>query len=413
MFKKSRPLRVLYTAGPSKVIGTYKSWVNGQDDPSQVAVAYSAQFFSVCRDLGAEAYVLSWSDEKDFFRDGQFTLEQRPNPFRRAPGLRYHFGQVLYGLQVVMTALRWRADVAVIADGTTHWFVLFLLPLLGVKLVPSIHCALWRKYLPRKKSETLLLGLSRYVFTKSAAILAITKDVADQVREVMGYNPSVPVLEFLPLYRTNQFGDLPAPDRDRLPFRVMFAGRMEVDKGIFDLLEVAKQLAAEGRHDIVFDFCGGGRATEALRQAATEAKLDSIIIHGYCNRDEMRERLGQAHVIIAPTKSTFNEGICKVVVEGVLVGRPVVASAACTGLFYVSAGAIEVQPDDVQGYKEAILKLRNDASFYEQKRQGCYEARELFYDPANSWGNTLKSALMKLPKASVEVPQDAETKVPV
>ena len=45
------PLRILYAAGPGDVIGTYRHWKEGRDDPSQIAITYSGQFYSLCKEL--------------------------------------------------------------------------------------------------------------------------------------------------------------------------------------------------------------------------------------------------------------------------------------------------------------------------------------------------------------------------
>ena len=63
--KNRRPLRILYAAGPGDVVGTYRHWKEGRDDPSQVAVTYSGQFYDLCRDLGAEGYVISYCPRPD------------------------------------------------------------------------------------------------------------------------------------------------------------------------------------------------------------------------------------------------------------------------------------------------------------------------------------------------------------
>ena len=55
----SRRLRILYAAGPGDVVGTYRHWKSGVDDPSQVAITYSAQFYQLCKELDADGYVIS------------------------------------------------------------------------------------------------------------------------------------------------------------------------------------------------------------------------------------------------------------------------------------------------------------------------------------------------------------------
>src|SRR5436305_14053187 len=78
-----RPLRILYVAGPGDVAGTYAHWKAGRDDPSEVAVTYSGQFFDVCRELGAPGYVIASSAKPADVRDGQFRIVHRPIPFAR------------------------------------------------------------------------------------------------------------------------------------------------------------------------------------------------------------------------------------------------------------------------------------------------------------------------------------------
>ena len=160
----SKPLRIIYAAGPGDVIGTYHHWINGQDDPSQVAVTYSSQFYQVCCALDSKGYVISSHNDKGFVRDSRFTIEHRPIPFFSASGLLYHLGQLWYAVQLIASAIRFRASVVVVDSGTTHWFTLSLLTWIGVKVIPSQHCVLWRKYASQRRVERLILGLSRSLF---------------------------------------------------------------------------------------------------------------------------------------------------------------------------------------------------------------------------------------------------------
>lgn len=392
-----KPLRILYAAGPGDVIGTYNHWINRQDDSSQVSVTYSSQFYEVCRALDAQSYVISSFEEKKFVRDGQFTIEHRSNPLRSRSGLLYHLGQLLYGFRLIASAVRFRANVAVVADGTTHWFVLSLLPWLGVQVVPSLHCVLWRKYAPQRMVEKLILKLSCNLFASSCtAILAASEDISEQVVQLTGGRHRS-LVKFLPTYRRTEFADVAEPDHKRSPFRVLFAGRIERDKGVFDLLDVAKRFATEGRHDIKFELCGGGSALEPLRQDAKLAGVDaSFTCHGHCHKRQMREMFNRAHAVIVPTRTDFVEGFNQVVVEGVLSGRPVVTSAVCPALSYVRDAVVEVPPNDIKGYTDALLKLCNDREFYEEKRQGVLGVQEQFYDISQGWGAVLKSILVAI-----------------
>src|SRR5919199_1197345 len=392
-----KTLRVLYAAGPGDVIGTYRNWVEGHDDPSQVSITYSGQFYEVCRALDAQVYVISSSAQRKFLCDGQFTIEHRPIPFRSSFGLLYHLGQLWDGLRLIASAVRFRSDIAVVADGTTHWFVLSLLPWLGIQVIPSLHCVLWRKYLPKRRGENLILQLSRNFFARDCtAILAVSDEIGEQVY-LLTEGQHRPILRTFPVYRRSEFVGIDEPDAKRSPFRVLFVGRIERDKGVFDLLEVAKRFAAEDRRDITFDLCGDGSVIESLRLAATQARIDSsFVCHGYCNKPQMRQMYSLSHVVIVPTRAEFVEGFNKVVVEGILAGRPVVASSVCTDLSYLRAAIVESPPDDIKAYGDALLKLYDDREFYKEKQRSCRGLQEQYYDDSSSWGAALKSILVAI-----------------
>jgi glycogen(starch) synthase len=393
----SKMLRVLYAAGPGDVIGTYGNWVKGQDDPSQVSVTYSAQFYEVCRALNAQSYVISSCGKKQVLRDGQFAIAHRPFPLRFSSAVAYHLGQLWYGLRLIASAVRFRADVALVADGTTHWFILSLLSWLGVQVVPSLHCVLWRKYQSQSKAEKLILKLNRHFFAKDcAAILTASEDISQQVAELTA-GQHKPILPYLPTYRRTEFAGISQPDKESVPFRVLFAGRIEPEKGVFDLLEVAKHLAALGRQDIRFDICGNGSALESLRESAKRAGVDSFFVcHGHCNKPQMREMFNQSHAVIVPTRTDFVEGFNQVVVEGVLSGRPVITSAVCPALSYVRPAVIEVPPDNPMAYADALIELCDNSKFYAEKQKSCKGLQEQFYAYSNSWGAKLKSILVAI-----------------
>ncbi|MGI8504418.1 MAG: glycosyltransferase family 4 protein [Hassallia sp.] len=403
----TKPLRILYAVGPEDVIEAYNYWINGQDAPSQVSVTFSSQFYEVCTTLDAKGYVIAQSNKQEFVQDKRFIIERRPVPLPRASGIFYHLRQVWCGLQLLASAIRFRANVVVADSGTTYWFVLSLFSWIGIKVIPSLHCLLWCKYLTPRLVDKLNLTLSRNLFADDCqAILAASQDVAEQISHLTG-GKHQPIFEFFSTYRRADFANIPEPSVERClttsrvsastPFRVLFAGRVEQDKGVFDLLEIAKRFATQGKQDIVFDICGNGSALESLRLAAKQAGVhDSFICHGYCSKPQMREMFSRSHVVIVPTRTEFIEGFNRVVCESILSGRPVVTSAVCPALSYVRDAVVEVPPNDVQAYGDALLALYSDRQLYEQKRQACLIAQEQFYDNTKSWGSALKSILLTI-----------------
>jgi glycosyltransferase involved in cell wall biosynthesis len=391
----TRPLRILYCAGPGNVIGTYRHWKDGYDDPSQVAITYSGQFYEVCRQVGAEAYVISYCEERDKLVDGPFRIEHRPLPVStEGPGPLYRLGQLWSGLKFTLTALCYRPDV-MLTMGGAEWFSLGLIPLLGVKVVVTFHGHLWRVARPPTGLDRFFWKLNGRFFRRHAkAFMYISDSIAEQLRGLTG-PLSVPVLRFTPTYRAELFRPAastppPAPP----PYKVFYAGRVEENKGVFALLDIAKRFKAEGRTDIEFDLCGDGHALDELRRQAKEAGLaDTFRCHGHVIKREMASWYQRSHLVVVPTTTDSIEGLNKVVVEAVLASRPVVTSRVCPALEYVRPGVLEVPPDDTKAYGDAILRLVDDRALYEEKVRGCAASTEQFYDPARSWAATLRKVL--------------------
>src|SRR6185312_8927579 len=227
-----------------------------------------------------------------------------------------------------------------------------------------------------------------------ALVLSASGDISRQLDHLTA-GEHRPVIEFLPTYRPGTFPQNPDPPGERSPFRVLFAGRIERNKGVFDLLEIARRLSAAGRTDIEFDLCGAGSALDELKRHVEQAGLsERFRLHGHRSRPEMREMFRQCHVLIVPTTTDFAEGFNQVVVEGVLAGRPVITSDVCPALEYVRDAVIEVPPDDVSAYEAAIVRLHDDPSLYEQKRAACGVLQTQFYDESRGWAAALRKALL-------------------
>lgn len=200
-------LRIVYAAGPGDVIGTFRHWIEGRDDPSQVSVTYSGQFYDICRELRAESYTIASCRSPGSLREGRFTLVHRPIPFERGPSLPYHLSQIWSGFRLLVSALRFRAHAVVVSSGTAHWFSLAPLPLFGIKVIPTLANVLWPKKKPLGRGARIVLWLDGCFFRRVPyIILSASRDITLQVEEltVTGHTP---VLEFLPTYRLGEFSD--------------------------------------------------------------------------------------------------------------------------------------------------------------------------------------------------------------
>lgn len=390
-------LKIFYAAGPGDVIGAHRNWEEGRDDPTQMSLTYSGQFADVCKNVDADAYIVSSNEKTQTVRSGRFIIEHRPKR-DWGGGLRYHFSEIYYGLSLLVTAVRFCADVAVICSGTTHYFVLSLFRLFGIQVIVSLHNTLWPKGCPPQRlvPRTVLWLDGLFFRWLSNATLGISPECTRQVAELTkGRARSLYVM--YPQFRREYFQDIqPSPPIDELPVRIVFAARIERNKGVFDILEMARELEARLPGRIHWDICGSGADLEALIQQHKGMGLESIVtIHGWTAPADLRRIQGVSHLSIVPTRSDFAEGMAKTALEAILAGRPVIASTVTPAIEIIRAASVEARTDDVDNFVEVILELILNKPRYLELVASCRSLQEQFYDRKHGFSAALNQALVE------------------
>jgi glycogen synthase len=384
--------RLFYAAGPGNVIEAHKNWAQGRNDPSQMSLTYSGQFADFCRDVGAEAYIVSSFGEKSVYRDGAFVLEHRPKPMAGAAGSRYHIAELLYALSLLATAIRFRANIAVVDSGSTHYFMLSLLRMAGIRVVVVLHNSLWPHGFPPTRLPLRLISYLDALFFRwaASATLGVSPECERQVRTLTGGKHG-PLLQIRAQYRPEYFNDIPPPG-DPSPFRIMYAGRIIRAKGVFDILQMAKTIEERAPDRVRWELCGSGPDLEELKLQHREMNLASVVtIRGWTSPADMRDVLIRSHLSIVPTRSNFPEGLAMTVAEAILAGRPVITNSVVPALELCRDACIEAQPDDIDSYVEAIMKLMDNPDEYQRLRKACPDAGQQFYDRTRGEAAVLKA----------------------
>jgi glycogen(starch) synthase len=386
-------LRLVFLAGPGDAMQTFEYWQKGQVNPELTHVGYSHQAFETCRSLGVPMLALTTNKRPGAVEHDQIRVEQWPDAFKDRNGLGWHAAHLSFTKQLIQTVRRFQANVVVLG-GEPYAFLLEPLRLLGVRVVQALHCVLWPTYQAQRPVRRALNLLERRFYRRGFdAILSASEAVNRQVRAISGGEPP-PLVDFLPLFRRELFADIPAPDPAARPFRVIFIARMEANKGIFDLIEVARRLKADGRNDIVFDVCGDGAARAPAEAAIAQHGLgDTMKMHGWCTAPRLHELLSQAHVGIVPTTKDFIEGFNHVIAESLLAGRPVITSPVCPAVEYLNGGVVVVPPEDRDAYRRAIVELADDRKRYATEQVRCRETVAKCLDERFSYGAALRHVL--------------------
>jgi len=328
--------RIFYAAGPGDVIRAHGHWMRNEPDPTQLPITYSSEFCDFCRDINAEAYIVSSHNEKHVFRDGPITLEHRPKPRPGAAGLAYHFHEILYAFRLLERAVRFRANWAVLHSGSTHLFVMPAFRLLGIRTVVMLHNTLWPSgFPPRRRVQRLIARINSMCFRWAAtATVGVSPECIRQVKQLTRGRHNA-LYEIRPHYGRQTFETIPPPppfDRDN-PFKILWSGRMEGNKGPLDVLKIARQIEQRAPGRVRWHVIGTGPVVDQFQCERERLGLNSVVSYSTWKLPtELREIIGITHATIVPTRSVFAEGLAKTAVESVLSGRPVITSRVVPAL---------------------------------------------------------------------------------
>ena len=190
---------------------------------------------------------------------------------------------------------------------------------------------------------------------------------------------SVPVLHTG--VSTSLFKPGVAPKAERLT--IVFAGKLEVNKGVKLLVEAACALAPEFPN-LHLRLLGRGdeKLQQGLRAMAQASGFPSLLdLPGFISRDELPSHLCRAHLFAAP--SHYEGGPGFVYLEAMACGLPVIACSGSGAAEVIRPGetGLLVPPHNLEGLVEALRMLLSDAA----KRQAMGEkARQFVLAEADS-----------------------------
>jgi glycogen(starch) synthase len=391
-------LRIFWAIGPGDVVSSYLNWKSGQDTISETSVTFSSHLFEFCRKHGVNAWAVSSHWRQALVDDGQYIVENRPNVLKASTsGARYHLNEITYAFKLLVSALRYKPDVVIVDSGTTHWFLLSLFRLIRMKVVPNLHNSYWA--IGNRSSSTLKRVIERadgwFFRSIAAASLGVSPECERQVRTLAG--TGVPFFQYRAQFRADEFLTLPLPDYDQRPLHIAFVGRVERNKGVYDIIDMAELLQKRRPGAVVFDLCGTGAAFSDVANEVSRRNLARVIkLHGYLNRPQLLSIYLASHVSIVPTRSDFCEGLPMTCAQAVLCQRPVITSRLSNALDVLHGAIIEARPEAIDDYVRCIELLLDSRETYEQAVAACKTVRGQFIDPSKGLEAALSNVMVYL-----------------
>jgi glycosyltransferase involved in cell wall biosynthesis len=143
------------------------------------------------------------------------------------------------------------------------------------------------------------------------------------------------------------------------PPRIVFAGRLGVRKGIYDLVEALDQLSREGM-DFQAEIAGDGETEEVASLVGVNEQLrDKVNVLGWLYSGELRKLISRSWLFVLPS---YAEGMPLAVLEAMACGRAVVGTQVNEMDQLVSDGesGILLKPGDIGGLAEGIRRICAD-----------------------------------------------------
>lgn len=363
-------MKLFYATGAAAdFISAHRDWRARTGD--SVALTFSGQVADFAQQAGAACLMVSGHPDGRHFDDGQFEIRHIPS--RQASGLRWHVEFARRGLRLLQMAKEFGADVAVIDSGTMPLPLLEAFRQSGIRPVPVFHNTLY-PLAGRTWAGRIAAPLSAFALRRCQPIC-----VSPAVRRQVGHG-----LEIRAQFNRDYFEQFDPPIFKR-PFNILFVGRVEADKGVFDLVDAAKLCGSE----VSWTICGDGSALSNLRSAAQGLPID---VRGFVGAAEQIDLRSHCQAIIVPTRSTFTEGLAMSAVEAVLSGRPLITNRAVPALELLRPACIEHEPDDPASIANAALLLARNEAAWSLRVGACVALQEPFYDRRNG----LAAALAKV-----------------
>lgn len=172
-------------------------------------------------------------------------------------------------------------------------------------------------------------------------------------------------------------------------FSMFFCGRLVAFKGVFNTLEILRELRGRGYENVHLHIVGDGEQLAELKARIESYDLESqITLHGWLKQDALKGLMRKSHVLLLPgiiepqTGRAENQGL--VVQEAQALGLPVIVSdvgGMKYGLLPDKTGYV-IKANDIIGYADAIEQFIKEAPVREAfGKRGSAFVRE-HYDNA-------------------------------
>jgi glycosyltransferase involved in cell wall biosynthesis len=297
----------------------------------------------------------------------------------------------MYALAISALIKTFDPDIIILSSDFPSYF-LDVLPSHSVKII-SMHNTFWRPYGQPASLKNKIINVVRKLALRNTNFAVCVSSECQRQFQIIRSNPSVFSVVQIPRI-TEQFQE----KSDISPRNMLFVGRIEIEKGIEDLIYAFRMLKHD-LPDINLKVIGDGNALEYLRGLALTLGLKSDIdFTGRLNALEVGRSYAEADLCICPTHWSFNEGLATVPLEAASYGVPTIMSHAVPAKEQFGSGAITFEPGNIDDLADKIRYAILDERAFQNARKDARESFARTMADTRDWKAGIHSCLNKLPK---------------
>lgn len=235
----------------------------------------------------------------------------------------------------------------------------------------------------------------------SDMVTTVTKSIAQELKEyhfdpdeVVVIGNGVDEKFFMPVQNTSE-------DDNKY---IMYAGRMDREKGLFDLVECGEHICNQ-RSDISFILAGRGRDLNKLKKKVRKLGLrDKFIFSGQVGKGKLVQLYQNAIIFAFPS---YHEGLPTVLLEAMSCGLPIVATDVRGNRDLISSGedGILVPTRSPKEMADAISMLLDDEKMRRRLGKNARKTIEEHY----TW-DTVSNNILRCYESIKEVSKDDRLK---
>lgn len=180
---------------------------------------------------------------------------------------------------------------------------------------------------------------------------------------------------------------------DRSELTILFVGRLEIYKGVMDILEAARALLGDKQlrgKKLTFLFVGEGSQKKQMVAFVRSFQMDNYVGFATASYEDMPKIYEQADIFVAPSKPRFDRGkptptwdeqYCTVLLEAQAAGLPILTTKTGGIPENIADAGILVAPGDVgaiaRGLTSFILHTKKRNTYAAKARRRAERVHDM------------------------------------